>query len=91
MSSGNLRWMGRLDMYRKVPTDLLEGTKRGSILSIVATLVMVTLFLLETNAYFRKTYVFIPLLTSPSINTLRFGCVLCSHSLPILTTLLPTL
>ena len=59
MSSGNLRWMGRLDMYRKVPTDLLEGTKRGSILSIMASVVMMTLFLLETNAYFRRTYVFI--------------------------------
>lgn len=55
--SGNLRWMGRLDMYRKVPTDLLEGTKRGSILSIAASFIMITLFLLETNAYFRRTYV----------------------------------
>jgi Endoplasmic Reticulum-Golgi Intermediate Compartment (ERGIC) len=55
--SGNLRWMGRLDLYRKVPMDLLEGTKRGSILSLVASFVMLTLFLLETGAFFRKTYV----------------------------------
>jgi hypothetical protein len=55
--SGNLRWMGRLDMYRKVPTDLLEGTKRGSVLSLMASFVMLSLFLLETGAFFRKTYV----------------------------------
>jgi len=40
-----------LDMYRKVPVDLLEGTKRGSFLSYAAITVMVTLFLLETKAY----------------------------------------
>jgi Endoplasmic Reticulum-Golgi Intermediate Compartment (ERGIC) len=54
--SGNLRWMGRLDMYRKVPTDLLEGTKRGSILSLMASFVMLSLFLLETGAFFTKRY-----------------------------------
>lgn len=42
-----------LDMYRKVPSDLLEGTKRGSFLSFFATSVMVTLFLLETRAFLR--------------------------------------
>jgi Endoplasmic Reticulum-Golgi Intermediate Compartment (ERGIC) len=42
-------------MYRKVPTDLLEGTKRGSILSLMASFVMLSLFLLETGAFFRKT------------------------------------
>lgn len=39
-------------MYRKIPADLMEGTKRGSILSMVAASVMVILFLLETYAYF---------------------------------------
>jgi len=51
------RWAASLDMYRKVPVDLLEGTKRGSILSYGAILVMVTLFILETRAYFTTNWV----------------------------------
>jgi hypothetical protein len=43
-----------LDMYRKVPVDLMEGTKRGSILSYLALFTIVTLFVLETNAFFTK-------------------------------------
>jgi len=43
--------LGGLDMYRKVPTDLLEGTKRGSFLSLGAIIIMITLFLYETKAY----------------------------------------
>jgi len=39
-------------MYRRVPTDLLEGTKRGSILSVMAIVTMTVLFLLETKAFF---------------------------------------
>eukprot|EP00548_Thalassiothrix_antarctica_P011394 CAMPEP_0194159148 /NCGR_PEP_ID=MMETSP0152-20130528/77668_1 /TAXON_ID=1049557 /ORGANISM="Thalassiothrix antarctica, Strain L6-D1" /LENGTH=690 /DNA_ID=CAMNT_0038868679 /DNA_START=81 /DNA_END=2153 /DNA_ORIENTATION=+ len=46
------QWVASLDMYRKVPTDLLEGTKRGSILSYGAIILMVTLIMLETRAYF---------------------------------------
>jgi hypothetical protein len=53
----NQRWAASLDMYRKVPMDLLEGTKRGSILSYLAVLGMLTLFLLETKAYFDSRYV----------------------------------
>jgi len=45
------RFASSLDMYRKVPVDLLEGTKRGSILSYAAIFTMVTLFLLETKSY----------------------------------------
>jgi Endoplasmic Reticulum-Golgi Intermediate Compartment (ERGIC) len=48
------KWAGGVDMYRKVPTDLMEGTKHGSILSYVAVLAMVALFLLETNAFFQS-------------------------------------
>mmetsp|Transcript_37585 Transcript_37585/g.41515 ORF Transcript_37585/g.41515 Transcript_37585/m.41515 type:complete len:525 (-) Transcript_37585:44-1618(-) len=51
------QWVASLDMYRKVPVDLLEGTKRGSILSYGAILVMVTLFILETRAYFTTNWV----------------------------------
>jgi len=39
-------------MYRKVPVDLLEGTKRGSILSTIAVATMTILFILETKAFF---------------------------------------
>lgn len=50
-----MRWVGRLDMYRKIPADLMEGTQSGSLLSYAAVLVMLLLFLMETSAYFRKT------------------------------------
>lgn len=46
-----------MDMYRKVPTDLLEGTKRGSFFSICALGIMFTLFYLETQAFFTKTLI----------------------------------
>ena len=41
-----------LDMYRKVPIDLMEGTKRGSLLSYIALFTIVSLFLMETAAFF---------------------------------------
>ena len=44
-------FIASLDMYRKVPVDLLEGTRRGSILSTLAVAAMATLFVLETRAY----------------------------------------
>lgn len=47
--------LASLDMYRKVPIDLLEGTRRGSILSTLAIFSMVTLFFLETKAYFSSS------------------------------------
>ncbi|EED94960.1 predicted protein, partial [Thalassiosira pseudonana CCMP1335] len=47
--------IANLDMYRKVPVDLLEGTRRGSILSTIAIFTMTTLFFLETKAYFSST------------------------------------
>lgn len=42
-------------MYRKVPVDLLEGTKRGSFVSIGALFVMLSLFLLETLSFFTSS------------------------------------
>jgi len=38
-------------MYKKVPIDLMEGTKRGSYLSLMALFTMLTLFLYETNEF----------------------------------------
>jgi len=40
-----------LDMYKKVPIDILEGTKRGSYLSLIALMSMVVLFLYETTEF----------------------------------------
>lgn len=45
------QFASNLDMYRKVPMDLLEGTKRGSIISYVAILTMVVLFTMETLSF----------------------------------------
>ena len=39
-------------MYRKVPSDLLEGTCSGSFMSYFALFTMATLFFLETKAFF---------------------------------------
>jgi Endoplasmic Reticulum-Golgi Intermediate Compartment (ERGIC) len=52
-----MKWAGRLDMYRKIPAELMEGTKRGSALSMVAAAIMGLLFLMETGAYFSRTTV----------------------------------
>jgi Endoplasmic Reticulum-Golgi Intermediate Compartment (ERGIC) len=49
----NFHWVGRLDMYRKVPVDLMEGTRRGSIISYFAIIAIVTLVTLETNAFLK--------------------------------------
>mmetsp|Transcript_59483 Transcript_59483/g.70889 ORF Transcript_59483/g.70889 Transcript_59483/m.70889 type:complete len:525 (+) Transcript_59483:233-1807(+) len=43
-----------IDMYRKVPMDLLEGTKRGKIMSLVCLFSMAILFLLETRDFLIK-------------------------------------
>lgn len=45
-------WAAHVDLYRKIPADLMEGTRRGSILSYISLILMVVLFLLETKAYF---------------------------------------
>ena len=39
-------------MYRKVPIDLLEGSKQGSIISWIALFVIMTLFFMETKEFF---------------------------------------
>lgn len=46
--------LGSLDMYRKIPTDLMEGTKRGSVLSYLCLTIMIVLFSLETKEYLDK-------------------------------------
>jgi hypothetical protein len=40
-----------LDMYRKVPVDFLESTRRGSLLSISAILIAATLLYKETRSF----------------------------------------
>ena len=48
-------FVASLDMYRKVPLDLIEGTRRGSVLSTVAAFTMGLLFFYETRAFRRAT------------------------------------
>ena len=52
MMNPNRPWAAHVDLYRKIPADLMEGTKRGSVLSYISLFVMVVLFLMETKAYF---------------------------------------
>mmetsp|Transcript_18198 Transcript_18198/g.45226 ORF Transcript_18198/g.45226 Transcript_18198/m.45226 type:complete len:544 (+) Transcript_18198:289-1920(+) len=56
-SGGRRPWQGHVDMYRKIPTDLMEGTARGSILSYMSLFLMVVLFFWETKAYFQTKIV----------------------------------
>jgi thiol-disulfide isomerase/thioredoxin len=49
--AGRRRWAAKLDMYRKVPVDLLEGSKQGSIISWIAIFTILLLFYKETRDY----------------------------------------
>ena len=51
---GRRRWAQGVDMYRRVPADLTEGTSSGSIFSYMAVFVMLMLFMLETKDYMQK-------------------------------------
>eukprot|EP00536_Pseudo-nitzschia_multiseries_P009542 jgi/Psemu1/288535/fgenesh1_pg.269_\ len=46
-----------LDMYKKVPIDIMKGTKRGSRLSWFALFTMATLFLCETKEFWASKLV----------------------------------
>ncbi len=52
MMSGRRKWAAKLDMYRKVPGDLLEGSKQGSIISWITIFTILLLFYKETRDYF---------------------------------------
>ena len=43
--------LSNFDFFRKVPRDFTEGTVPGSALSIIATVVMVSLFFLELKSF----------------------------------------
>ena len=49
---GRGRRLAKLDMYRKVPMDMVEGSKQGSIVSWMAIIIIVWLFYKETSAFF---------------------------------------
>lgn len=49
--AGRRKWAAKLDMYRKVPGDLLEGSRQGSIISWLAILTILILFYKETRDY----------------------------------------
>lgn len=48
---GRSPWQSHVDMYRKIPNDLMSGTARGSILSYLSLILMVVLFVWETWAF----------------------------------------
>lgn len=45
-----------MDFYRKIPRDMTQGTYLGTILSIVATSLIVFLLIAETRAYLKTTF-----------------------------------
>jgi hypothetical protein len=49
--NGRKPWIANLDMYRKVPGDLMEQSQQGSIVSVIAVLAMAVLFFRETQQY----------------------------------------
>lgn len=49
--AGRRKWAAKLDIYRKVPDDLFEGSKQGNIISWVAILTILILFYKETSDY----------------------------------------
>jgi hypothetical protein len=57
MSGARRPWQTHVDMYRKIPTDLMEGTRRGSILSYLSLILMLVLFFWETRAFFQSSIV----------------------------------
>jgi hypothetical protein len=50
--NGRKPWIANLDIYRKVPGDLMEQSQQGSIVSLIAVLAMVILFCRETQQFF---------------------------------------
>ncbi|CAB9506529.1 disulfide isomerase-like 5-4 [Seminavis robusta] len=48
---GPRRWMSNLDMYKKVPSDLMEGTAQGSFFSYLILFVIFSLVYLETKSF----------------------------------------
>ena len=51
------QWASKLDMYRKVPGDLVEGSKQGSVVSWMAIFTIAFLFYKETADYFSSRLV----------------------------------
>jgi hypothetical protein len=50
--SGGRSWIANMDMYRKVPGDLMEQSQQGSIVSLIAVIAMAILFARETQQFF---------------------------------------
>ena len=48
-------WAANLDMYKKVPIDLLEGSKEGKTVSWIALAIIVILMLRETQQFMTPT------------------------------------
>jgi hypothetical protein len=51
MMNGRKPWIANIDMYRKMPGDLMEQSQQGSIVSLIAVFAMVILFFSETSQF----------------------------------------
>jgi hypothetical protein len=63
-------WLVSLDMYKKVPQDLLEGSQEGRFTSWFALLALLTLFVKETHDFLSPRHVsdiFLDRSSSPKI------------------------
>jgi len=52
VGGGPRSWLAGMDMYRKVPVDLLESTKEGNVVSILVFVIILVLVSYETNQFF---------------------------------------
>ena len=78
LGDGRRPWQSHIDMYRKIPKDLLEGTGRGSIMSYISLVFMLILITSHTSTYYLSTplvFLFVSLLT----RSLLFLLFLPSH------------
>jgi len=48
------KWKDAIDIYRKIPSDIIEGSQQGSLLSRICLAMMVILFVFETKAFVEK-------------------------------------
>lgn len=57
MGSRRYQWLAGLDMYRKVPGELMEGTKEGNVISWLVLSVIGALLWTETREFFTSRLV----------------------------------
>lgn len=51
LESGGRHWLAKYDVFRSVPKDLAEGSPSGMVMTLMAAIACVTLFLCEVTAF----------------------------------------